>query len=45
MDEIRPGRTGNEILTAARGADEGEGDQRDDLLASRSASTATAPGR
>ena len=34
MDEIRPGRTGNEILIAVAGADESEGDQRDHLLAS-----------
>ena len=37
MDEISPGRTGNEILTAARATDEGEGHRRHGLLASRSA--------
>ena len=34
MDEIRPGRTGNEILAAVARADEGDRDRRHGLLAS-----------
>ena len=45
MDEIRPGRTGNEILAAARVAHEGERHRRNRSTRIRSASTATAPDR
>ena len=45
MEEIRPGRTGNEILGSVLHADEGEGDHRHDVLASDRHATATAPVR
>ncbi len=43
VDEIRPGRTGNEILAAARARMKAQGDRRDGLLASDRPATATAP--
>ena len=45
MEEIRPGRTGNEILAAVLSRMRARGHQRHDVLAIRSGCTATARAR